>query len=169
MAAQAGADAQATRLLTATLPQSWIYPTKACASRLPDRHENPARALWADWTLNHLASIRRLELHAFFTPLVAIRVILIGNRLLRDLRRRGGRVWQSAADRHATGRKYRVLQKRAPAKRRRPGTHVTPQLSASGGSTLLAIRLVARRFIPRTLDRGRQAMNVGNKSDVRRS
>ena len=136
MAAQAGADAQATRLLTATLPQSWIYPTKACASRLPDRHENPARALWADWTLNHLASIRRLELHAFFTPLVAIRVILIGNRLLRDLRRRGGRLWRRAADHRAAGCTHGVLQERAPAKRGRHCNHVAPQLSALGVNAL---------------------------------
>src|SRR5262245_31877841 len=116
MAAPALAKVQTTRLLTATIPQSCVYPIRACASRLPDRHENPARALRADWTLNHLASIRRLELRAFFTPLVAIRVILIGNRFLRDLRRRSDSLWQCAADSHTTSRTDGVLQKRAPAK-----------------------------------------------------
>jgi hypothetical protein len=36
-------------------------------------------------TVNHLARVGRLELRAPFTALVTIGVILIGNRLLRDL------------------------------------------------------------------------------------
>ena len=100
---------------------------------MPDRYEDAARALRADRTLNHLAGVRRLELRALFALLVAIRMILIGNRLLRDLRPRRSGVWRRAADRQATGRIYRVLQKCAPAKRHRPRTHVTPQLSASEG------------------------------------
>jgi len=52
------------------------------ASRRADRHEDPARALRADRTFDHLARVGWLELHALVAALLAFRVILIRDRLL---------------------------------------------------------------------------------------
>ena len=80
------------KLLTATTPQRSIYSEAMDApavdglavngSRLTDRHEDPARALRADRTFDHLARVRRLELHALVAALLAFRMILIRDRLL---------------------------------------------------------------------------------------
>ena len=141
------------------LPQCRIYSVEVFdLLLLPGRHEDPARALRADWTFHHFAGVRRLELRALCALLIAVRMILISNRLLRDLRRRGGRVRQGTADHHATGRAYRVLQKCAPAKRRRPGTHVTPQLSASKDRRFEPYDSLRGGLFRAPSDRDRQAM-----------
>jgi len=160
------ANAPAPKLLTARTPQYRVYSIGTFASWLPHRHENTARALGADWTLDHLASIRWLELRAFFTSLVAIRVILIGNRLLRDLRRGGGGVWRRAADRHAAGSTQGVLQKCPPAKRGRPCNHVTPSAQCDVGPMLWAVGLRTGRFIPRTPRSQRKPWNNSSARTV---
>jgi len=76
--------------------------------------------------------------------------LLIGNRLLRDLRRGGGGVWRCAADRHAAGGTQGVLQKCAPAKRGRPCNHVAPSAQCDEGPMLWAVRLRTSWFIPRS-------------------
>src|ERR1700739_3927153 len=96
------------------------------ASRLPDRHEDAARPLGADWTLDHLAGVRWLKLRTLDALLVPIRVILIGNRLLRDLRRCAGGARRRAIDRCAARCNCYGLQKRPPAKRTRGCIHLVP-------------------------------------------
>jgi hypothetical protein len=47
--------------------------------------ENPAVSLRTNHAIDHLAAARRLELHAFATLLVAVRVILVSHGGLGDL------------------------------------------------------------------------------------
>jgi hypothetical protein len=135
---------------------------------LPDRHEDPARALRAYWTLDHLAGVWRLELRALFASFVAIRMILIGNRLLRDLWRRDGKVWRRAADRHTTSCTDGVAQKRAPTKRGRPRIHGTPRLNALEDRRFEPYDSVPAGLFHAPLYRDRQESNFRNKSGARK-
>ena len=86
----AGADsanAPATQVAVRCDFQRRIYAIEAFdLLLLPGRHEDPARALRADWTFHHLAGVRRLELRALFAPLVVIRMVLVGDRILLPIR-----------------------------------------------------------------------------------
>jgi hypothetical protein len=121
------------KLLFDATPQCRIYSVEVFdLLLLPGRHEDPARALRADWTFHHFAGVRRLELRALFAQLVAIRMVLVGDRLLRDLRRRGRGVWGCAADCRAASCGQGVLQKSAPAKRGKSRNHLTPSAPRDG-------------------------------------
>src|SRR5690349_8248410 len=118
------ASAHATQVAVRYDPQCPFIPWWRVSS-FPDRYKNSARALRADLSLDHLAGVARLELRAPFALLVAIGVILIGNRFLRDLWRCGGKV-RRGGDCDAAGCTRRPLQKRAPAQRRAFCIHVMP-------------------------------------------
>jgi hypothetical protein len=77
--------------------------------RLPDRREEPAIALRTDWAVNQLARGGRLELGAFGTFLVALRLILIRDRALGYLDCRAGSVRLSAKYRRRAGSTHCVL------------------------------------------------------------
>jgi hypothetical protein len=138
MAVQAAPMHLPLKLLTATTPQYRTYSIGRPASRLPDRHEDPARSLGADRTLDHLAGVRRLKLRALFAPLLAIRMVIIGDGLLRDLRRRGGGVSGCTVNRRAASCSQGVLEQCAPAKGARLCIHFAPSAQRNGRASALS-------------------------------
>jgi hypothetical protein len=109
-----------------------------------------------------------LELRALFASFVAIRMILIRNRLLRDLWRCNGRVWRPAADRHTTSCTHGVAQKRAPTKRGKPRIHGTPRLNALEDQRFEPCDSLPAGLSHAPLDRDLQESNFRNKLDARK-
>jgi len=76
---------------------------------LPDRREEPAIALRTDWAVDQLAPGRRFKLGASGTFLVAVGLILIGDRGFGYLDRRTGSVRLSTKYRRRAGNTHCVL------------------------------------------------------------
>jgi hypothetical protein len=86
-------------------------------------YEEPARSLWTYGALDDLAGVRRLKLNALVAALIAIRMILVRDRLLRYFRSRRGRVRLRAED-HRGASCARRTQHRAARKWCRPASRL---------------------------------------------
>src|SRR6516165_11048776 len=111
-----------------SLQKPWDHATLLASAMT--RHEDAAGSLRANRAINHFAGIGWLKLDTSITALVAVRMTLVRDRLLRYFRSRRGRVRLRAED-HRGASCARRTQHRAARKWCRPASRLVCHSSLS--------------------------------------